>query len=365
MGVDQIMQMLNGKTEIKLVKFISDKGPNSCKECLKHHGEVFRADDPNKPKLPIHPNCRCKYELLPPKGVVRYQENVKKIESQLINYGIQIAAQATQLLAKCEKEINGYIANTAVAAIPIAYRPMNALESAKTKVNSTVTSAKISAMLATLKVSYWAMKKIDQADKFLQRKMESTGISTALNKLKPWLSPMQKMENPLKKWHYDRLNNPMQQPWALPQSPEEAMERGFVRAPDNQNLYHRNKGQKDNVKFHHPKTGQEVIFNGQGKIVTDIENIGTYNYFPVSEKINNLFDIVNAALHMVVDVIPYYEWGNGPDDLTPFPERVAGPESGGKITSQIRNLFLTEDSIEKEQKEIDEFFQKYRKIIKD
>ena len=79
----------------------------------------------------------------------------------------------------------------------------------------------------------------------------------------------------------------------------------------------------------------------------------------------SIFDIVNAALHMVVDVIPYYEWGNGPDDSTPFPERVAGPESGGKITTQIRNLFLTEDSIEKEQKEIDEFFQKYRKIIKD
>jgi hypothetical protein len=62
MGVDQVMQMLNGKTEIKLVKFISDKGPNSCKECLKHHGEIFRLDDPNKPELPIHPNCRCKYE---------------------------------------------------------------------------------------------------------------------------------------------------------------------------------------------------------------------------------------------------------------------------------------------------------------
>ncbi len=64
MGVDQVMQMLNGKTEIKLVKFISDKGPNSCKECLKHHSEIFRLDDPNKPVLPIHPNCRCKYELI-------------------------------------------------------------------------------------------------------------------------------------------------------------------------------------------------------------------------------------------------------------------------------------------------------------
>ena len=62
MELDQIMQMLKGKTEIKLVKFISDKGPNSCEECLKHHGKIFGTDDPDKPKLPIHPNCRCKYE---------------------------------------------------------------------------------------------------------------------------------------------------------------------------------------------------------------------------------------------------------------------------------------------------------------
>ena len=61
MELDQIIQMLKGKTEIKLVKFISDKGPNSCEDCLKHHGEVFQLDDPEKPELPIHPNCRCKY----------------------------------------------------------------------------------------------------------------------------------------------------------------------------------------------------------------------------------------------------------------------------------------------------------------
>ena len=266
MGVDQVMQMLNGKTEIKLVKFISDKGPNSCKECLKHHGEVFRADDPNKPELPIHPNCRCKYELLSQKDEVRYQNDVQKIESQLVNYGSQLAAQATQLLAKCEKEINTYIANTAVAALPIAYRAVNALESAKTKVNSTVTNAKLSAMLTTLKVSYWAMRKIEQADKFLQRKMESTGISSALNKLTPWLSPMQKIEDSFKKWHYDRLDNPMQQLDKLPQSPEEAIERGFIRAPDSQNLYHRNKGQKDNVKYYSRKPDRRLFLTVREKL---------------------------------------------------------------------------------------------------
>ena len=120
----------------------------------------------------------------------------------------------------------------------------------------------------------------------------------------------------------------MQQPWALPQSPEEAIRRGFVRAPDNQNLYHRNKGQKDNVKYHSPETGQEVIFNGQGKIVTDIENIGTYNYFPASSKINNIEDIINTFLHMPFDVIPYYRWGNSENDTTSVGNRILGSENG-------------------------------------
>ncbi len=47
---------------------------------------------------------------------------------------------------------------------------------------------------------------------------------------------MQKIEKSLKKWHYDRLNNPMQQAWALPQSQEEAIRRGFLQAPESQNF---------------------------------------------------------------------------------------------------------------------------------
>ena len=62
MELDKIMQMLKGKTEPKLIRFISDKGPNSCKACLEHHGKIFRANAPDKPKLPIHPNCQCKFE---------------------------------------------------------------------------------------------------------------------------------------------------------------------------------------------------------------------------------------------------------------------------------------------------------------
>ena len=257
MELDQIMKMLKGKIEIKLVKFVSDKGSNSCEECLKHHGEIFQADDPDKPDLPIHPNCRCKYELMPQSEIISYQDDLQKIKTQLNNYGNQIAAQATQLLAECDRAIKTqtvtHSANAVVTALPVVYQTMKIIEKGKNleeKVASTVTSAKLTAMVTTLQIGLWTMKKIEQADNFLQKKMESIGINTVLDELTSWLLPMQRIENSLKKWHYDRLNNPMQQPWSLPQSPEEAIRRGFIRAPDSQNLYHRNKGQKDNVKYH-------------------------------------------------------------------------------------------------------------------
>ena len=262
--------------------------------------------------------------------IISYQENVQKIKTQLINYGNQIATQATQLLAECDREIKTqnitHSAKAVMTALPAVYQTMKIIEKGKNlekKVASTVTSAKLTAMVTTLQIGLWTLKKIEQADNFLQEKMESIGIYTVLDELKSWLSPMQKIEDSLKKWHYDRLNNPMQQSWALPQSPEEATRRGFVRAPDSQNLYHRNKGQKDNVKYHSPETGQEVIFNGQRKIVTDVENIGTYNYFPVSESIS-----INNILHMVADVLPYYKWGNDEKDTTSLGNRLLGPENG-------------------------------------
>ncbi|MBQ7208986.1 MAG: hypothetical protein IJS01_14400 [Lentisphaeria bacterium] len=133
----------------------------------------------------------------------------------------------------------------------------------------------------------------------------------------------------MKQLHYERLNNPLQHQSALPKNPAEAEKRGFVRAPDEQNLYHRHKGQRNNVKYHHPETGQEIIFNADGKIVTDIENIGTYNYFPPTGVANNF-------LHVLFDVVPYYKWGNSEEDTTPLGSRLLGPEKGPAV-----DLFLS------------------------
>ena len=144
MELDQVMQMLEEKTDAGLVKFISDKDPNSCENCLKHHGEIFRLDDPNKPKLPIHPNCRCKYEPIGtsikntamPTGHKQIVENIvlnsdvtendaRKIATQIMNArgaNSKIKNQSLFLLFNGSKLISsdGKLILNAVSGIPVS-----------------------------------------------------------------------------------------------------------------------------------------------------------------------------------------------------------------------------------------------------
>lgn len=168
--------------------------------------------------------------------------------------------------------------------------------------------------------------------------MENTGINPVLAELKSWFLPMQKIEKSLK--------NGIMTDWII-----RCNKRGhyrnrkkkqyagdFCKLRKAKTFYHRNKGQIDNVKYQQPATGQEVIFNGQGKIVTDIENIGTYNYFPVSESISDTTDLINAFLHIVFDVVPYYRWGNDEKDSTSLGNRLLGPENGPVLDSCLTIL---------------------------
>ena len=322
MDLDQIMQMLNGKTEIKLVKFISDKGPNSCDACLAHHDEVFQADDPDKPELPIHPNCRCKYELLTQEEVTAYQDDLQKIKTQLINYGNQIAAQATQLLAECDEEIKTHTvtqtSNAVVTALPAVCQTMKVIEKGKAleeKISSTATSAKLTAMVTAFQITMMAMQKINQATEVLHREMEKAGIFEFAREFNSWLNIGEEVKNCLKNLHYNRLALREQQLHVLPKSPEEAEKQGFSRATNFENMYHKNKNQNNNVKYYNKKTGQEAIFNAEGKIVTDIENIGTFNYFSPGNAGDNF-------LHWAVDVLPYQILGNDKNDTTPIVNRI-------------------------------------------
>lgn len=48
----------------KYLRFISEKSKTTCEECKKYDKMVFAEDDPSKPAIPIHPNCKCHYKTL-------------------------------------------------------------------------------------------------------------------------------------------------------------------------------------------------------------------------------------------------------------------------------------------------------------
>ena len=67
MDAEDINRALAEKTEYKMKKylrFISEKSQNTCEECKKYDKMVFTEDDPSKPAIPIHPNCKCHYKTL-------------------------------------------------------------------------------------------------------------------------------------------------------------------------------------------------------------------------------------------------------------------------------------------------------------
>lgn len=71
-----------------------------------------------------------------------------------------------------------------------------------------------------------------------------------------------------------------------------------------------------NVKYYNTKTGQEAIYESNkdnAKLVTSVDNIGTFNYFPPN----------NALWHIICDVLPYWLRGNSNNDTTPVGNRMA------------------------------------------
>ena len=112
-------------------------------------------------------------------------------------------------------------------------------------------------------------------------------------------------------WHYNR-NDKL--PAGSPPSHEFA-EQHFHQVPA---LYHQQNGATDNVKFVSPWGSDEYVYNGQGDLVTDPANRGTYNYFDPT---------MQPLRHFLGDMLPYYLWGNSPDDPTPWWNRLTGPDN--------------------------------------
>ena len=60
-----LKKLISKISEVSLVeywRFVAEKDGDCCEKCKRFDGKVFRDEDPAKPELPIHPNCRCTWE---------------------------------------------------------------------------------------------------------------------------------------------------------------------------------------------------------------------------------------------------------------------------------------------------------------
>ncbi len=80
----------------------------------------------------------------------------------------------------------------------------------------------------------------------------------------------------------------------------------------------------------------ETVYYSNGTINNTPEDMGTVNLFDPTGEDRDLPWIVNNAGHMVFDVVPYFVWGNAPDDSTTAIRRIG---TGGYIEKQNENNY--------------------------
>lgn len=59
--IEQSKEKLYKDIDQDKVQWLATLEENTCSECAKLDGKVFKLDDPKRPKIPRHPNCRCDY----------------------------------------------------------------------------------------------------------------------------------------------------------------------------------------------------------------------------------------------------------------------------------------------------------------
>lgn len=118
----------------------------------------------------------------------------------------------------------------------------------------------------------------------------------------------------LQSMHYNRNRRNR----ITPQSSEEAVKMGWTRLSESMSAMHQNNKEDgvNNSKWIDKTGKREVVFTGKGSnehVTTDPRDIGTYNFFNPKK---------NPIGHAVVDVLPYYLWGNTKDEQTTMPQRI-------------------------------------------
>jgi hypothetical protein len=86
-----------------------------------------------------------------------------------------------------------------------------------------------------------------------------------------------------------------------------ATDAGWELLPPEKSIYHRmGPDNEDNKKYVSPDGQCEAVYDKNGNLVTNPENVGTYNFYPPN----------NGLGHFLADVLPYYFFGNSGYDTT-------------------------------------------------
>ena len=296
MDFDKIFDLITQKSQPRFFRFEAEQDSRGCKLCRSYAYRIFRENDPEIPALPLHPHCRC--ELVPVSNdeVRSIQKSLREMEEEAARGAAKIS-QAIQSCLAALREMPRQIWDRTKAS---------AGEAAKNAQDRVISDLYFHAKVAARLI-------------FTEEKLRKTLDDFCLTpvpqeELFKLEKNLREVYDTLKELHYSRLNDPWQDPDVLPKSPEEALKSGFVRAKDSENRYHINKGEVGNVKYIHKGLGLEIIFDKNGKRVTTPENIGTLNYGPEPW----------SSAHILFDILPYWLWGNSPQDSTPLWYRIVG-----------------------------------------
>ncbi len=298
-------------------KYITDADASkegACKKCLEYANRIFKIPEEAHlmPKLPQHPNCKCRYED------VYAPENEKEFQKEIE----QLAAKYVKIKSKIQKDVEFYTSQTFnlikkmkratsfTEYIEFRHELRPIINKFSAKIN-----LRINELKGELHIFDFYLDYIAQIIPFKVVKEEIYNSKESIKNVMDIYEIMKDM-------HYKRLSMVMQQTRYLPKNPkearsEEAQKEGWKKASENENWYHRNNGKLLNVKYYNTKTGQEAIYESDrdnAKLVTSVDNFGTFNHFPPNK----------ALQHMVFDVIPYWLWGNSIDDTTPLGNRITG-----------------------------------------
>ena len=71
---------------------------------------------------------------------------------------------------------------------------------------------------------------------------------------------------------------------------------------------------KSNIKYVSPDGRSEVIYDKNGKVVTDSRDKGTYNFAPSNYQGNIIQVGIAMYMHLKFDILPYIVWGNDKRD---------------------------------------------------